>query len=355
MITVAVTGLHAGENPQPGYGVARSLRRRYPDITIIGLVYDVLESGIYADDAPDAVYEIPYPSAGIDALLKRWDYILECQPIDVFIPTLDAEIQPLIKARDAFAKRGVRMMLPSAETFEVRSKTRLAQLAEASGCDTPRSVRVSDTASLLEAANEFAYPMMVKGQYYEAYRVYSQAALIEKFNVLVAKWGAPALVQQCIEGPEFCFLAVGDGAGGLAGCCAVRKTIVSEKGKGYGAVVIRDEALNRQAQTLIRHLNWLGPVELEFIKDESTDTYYLMEVNPRFPAWVDFPSTFGQNLPAVVVENLMTGTWARLPPYPTGKFFLRHSIDLTCDIGDMGQLSTQGEWIRGALSQRAGA
>jgi carbamoyl-phosphate synthase large subunit len=36
-IKVAVTGLHRGDNPQPGASVIRSLRRLYPDLGIVGL------------------------------------------------------------------------------------------------------------------------------------------------------------------------------------------------------------------------------------------------------------------------------------------------------------------------------
>ena len=96
---------------------------------------------------------------------------------------------------------------------------------------------------------------------------------------------------------------------------------------------------------IIRELKWRGPMELEFLQDEKTERYYLIEINPRFPAWVDFPSTFGQNLPALVVEILRDGKPRKLPPYEVGKFFLRHCVDLTCDVSQMGQLSTAGELV----------
>ena len=66
---VAVSGLHRGENPQPGAGIIRSIRRQFPDATIVGLVYDALESGIYVNGGPDVVYTVPYPSAGAEAFL----------------------------------------------------------------------------------------------------------------------------------------------------------------------------------------------------------------------------------------------------------------------------------------------
>jgi len=347
-LVIAVTGLHSGENPQPGVGVMRSLRRCFArdEITVVGLVYDVLESAVYIDEGPDAVFEFPYPSAGNKAILNRIDYILQSYPIDILIPTLDAEILPLIQLSGELASRGIRMLLPEEDSFKARSKQELEPLAEECSCQTPKSVSVYDAKGAAQAAAELGYPVIIKGQYYEAYKALNEYDLLAKFHAIVNKWGAPALVQQFVCGSEFNMVAVGDGYGGVGGYCTVRKTIVSEKGKGYGAIVIRDDTLNNIALRIIKHLKWNGPLEVEFIQEESTGDYYLIEVNPRFPAWVDFPSTFGCNLPATVIETLQSGVMPRLPDCPTGKFFLRHCVDITCDVADMGKLSALGEWIR---------
>ena len=50
---IAVSGLNRGDNPQPGSGIIRSIRRAFPDATIIGLAYDAMESGIYVEGGPD--------------------------------------------------------------------------------------------------------------------------------------------------------------------------------------------------------------------------------------------------------------------------------------------------------------
>ena len=48
---IAVSGLHRGENPQPGAAVIASLRRRFPGLRLVGLSYDPLESGLYGQGA----------------------------------------------------------------------------------------------------------------------------------------------------------------------------------------------------------------------------------------------------------------------------------------------------------------
>ena len=77
--SVAVTGMHRGENPQPGASVVASLRRQFPGLRTVGLSYDPLESSLYGrgGDHPDAAYLIPFPGAGARALLDRLDMGLQ--------------------------------------------------------------------------------------------------------------------------------------------------------------------------------------------------------------------------------------------------------------------------------------
>jgi carbamoyl-phosphate synthase large subunit len=342
-LTIAVSGLHMGESPQPGCGIIRSLRRHYVPLNVVGLIYDTMESGIYAPDCADVVYQMPFPKVGSDALLERLDYILARQPIDVLIPALDSEIHGYLKMTGPLAERRVKMLLPSMESYQACRKSQLAELAKACDCRVPQTLTAVETSGLRRAAQEIGYPLMIKGPYYGAYWVSRDADLFDRFHEIVTTWGGPVLVQECIKGGEFDVIAVGDGLGDVGGMCTIRKTIVSERGKGFGGITMRDASLDALAMRLIRKLNWRGPIELEFIQDEDSGEYVLIEINPRFPAWVDFPSTFGHNLPVLVVETLLNGQVPKLPPYATGKFFVRHSVDLPGDVAQLGQLSTFGE------------
>ncbi len=342
-MTVAVTGLNRGENPQPGAAIIQSLRRRYPKMSIVGLVYDILESGIYQQDCADLVFQLPFPSEGSDSLLSRLDYILAQKPIDILIPALDAELHGLIQLERQLAERGVRMMLPSLASYKACRKSELMELARASRCRTPNSLSAVDIPGLRKAALEIGYPLMVKGPYYGAYQVSTEAELELRFHEIIASWGGPVVLQQLIAGSELNVIAVGDGEGGVSGFCAIRKTIITEKGKGFGGITVRDARLNEAAMAVIKQLKWHGPIELEYIKNETNGEFYLIEINPRFPAWVDFPSNFGHNMPALVIESITKGRMTTLPDYPAGKFFVRHSVDLMGDVGQMGELSTHGE------------
>src|SRR5512142_3389863 len=93
-VTVAITGMNATDNPAPGVPVARALRHepRFKG-RIIGLGYDALDPGFYADGLCDSGAILPYPSAGRDALRERLRWVRDELGTDVLIPNLDSELR----------------------------------------------------------------------------------------------------------------------------------------------------------------------------------------------------------------------------------------------------------------------
>ena len=332
-LTIAVSGLHRGDNPQPGYGIIRSIRRAYPQARIIGLVYDVMESGIYAEDGPDDVQLMPYPTAGAAAFFQRIDALLKKQPIDILIPSLDAEIEILVHLKSELARRGIRVCLPDIDSLRRRSKQFLPVLAKACGVAVPKTRVAYDVFSAGEAAVQLGYPLMIKGAYYDAKMVYTTPHAQATAAHLLAEWGAPVILQRVITGPEFNVLGIGDGEGGVIAQCSIRKTLLSDKGKGMGGITVSDERLTALCKKLVRELRWNGPFEIELIYDQHLGEYVLIEINPRFPAWVDFPSMIGANFAAALVELILKGSPGRpLAACAPGSFFLRHQIEVVGDI-----------------------
>jgi carbamoyl-phosphate synthase large subunit len=324
---IAVSGLDRGENPQPGSGIIRSIRRQFPDAWIVGLVYDVMESGIYADEGPDEVHLMPYPTAGAAALFERIDGIRQQTPFDLLIPTLDAEIEVFAHLQKEFDQRGIRVCLPKVEVLKRRAKQFLPALAATCDVAVPETRVMTDVDEACRIAPDLGYPLIVKGPYYDAKLVHTPAQLHAAATHLLAEWGRPLILQRRVKGPEFNVLGIGDGAGGWFGHCAIRKTHVSDKGKGLGGVIVADPVLSDLCLRLIGELKWEGPFEIELIRDESG--YVLIEINPRFPAWIDFPAMLGANFAATFVEMLWTG---REPePVSTcapGSFYVRHQIEV---------------------------
>jgi len=346
MINVAITGLHRGNNPQPGAAVAAGLRRRFPDLRIVGLSYDPLESGLYCHDGgrPDVAYLMPFPGAGAKATLDRLDEILQTEPIDYLIPCLDSELDNYIQLQPELKSRGIGCLLPSQQALDDRAKSNLDAFCGQLEVPTPRTLMANDPDTLAALALQLGYPVYVKGRFYEAHLATTQKELYEAFASIASVWGTPVLVQEMVVGEEYDILGLGDGEGGLLASCSIRKMLRTSAGKGFAGVVVADPDLDELVARVIGALRWAGPFELEFIKVPGKP-HALFEMNPRFPAWVDFPSQIGCNMPARLLEQLIGLDATPLQTCTPGQMFIRHSIDLVADIAEVAEMTITGRRI----------
>lgn len=352
-VTVAVTGLHRGDNPQPGASVIRSMRRIYPDLRVVGLSYDPLESGLYSHDIDrvDAIYLLPFPMKGPEVLLERLRYIYSKEKFQFLVPCLDSELANIETIYPELRKLGVTAMLPSKEALERRAKENLAAFCAHNAIPGPKTYAADDLGTLSRFAAELGYPVYIKGKYYEAFLVYSQVDFAEHFDAIARVWGVPILVQEALFGDEYDVVALADDGSDIVGLCAIRKLLRTSAGKGFGGVVVNDPKIEAAARSIIKSLRWRGPCEIEFLKMPHRP-HLLFEINPRFPAWVDFPAQIGCNLPACLLEMLRGKVTTKLERCDAGQMFIRHSLDLVADIRELAKLSSDGEYIAGPLAQK---
>jgi carbamoyl-phosphate synthase large subunit len=345
--TVAVTGLNATDNPAPGVAVIRSLRAA-PGFMgkLLGLAYDALDSGLYSTEIGlDAGLLIPYPSQGVEALGARLREIHQRRHIDVIIPTLDSELPAFIALEPELRELGIRMFLPTRDQFELRSKVRLAELGQKAGLDVPAQQVLSDVTEVHRLPPELPYPLVVKGVFYGATVVHGPDEAAAAFHAVVAKWGLPVIVQRFHAGQEYDVVAVGDGRGGMVGAVPMRKLLLSDKGKGWAGVAVKDPHLLDAARRFFAATSWRGPCELEILKTPE-DRYLLIEVNPRFPAWCHLASGAGQNLPWAVARLALGEPVDPMTEFRAGTLFVRISLDLIASMDDFQALSTEGELAR---------
>ena len=131
VVVIAVTALNAIDSPGPGMAVIRAIRESNDfKVRIIGLAYESLEPGIYMHDIVDKTYQIPYPSAGTDALYARLLHISKIENIDVLIPNFDAELFNFIRISDDLLKIGIHTFLPTQAEFEAREKINLSKFGK---------------------------------------------------------------------------------------------------------------------------------------------------------------------------------------------------------------------------------
>lgn len=344
MLTVALTGLNArADNPGPGVAVARCLAEasRY-QVRLVGLGYDALDPGLYLDRLFDATYLLPYPAAGQAPFFERLAAVHAAERIDVLIPCLDAELPVCIALGERLAGIGIRTFLPGAQQFARRAKDRLADAAKAAGVAMPRTERVPSPAFFERCTRDgWTWPLVVKGVFYDAVIAGDARQATAAWQRIAAEWGHPVLVQRHVAGEECNLTALGDGAGGLLGPVMMKKRGVTDKGKAWAGVCVHDAAMLDAARRLVAELRWRGPCEIEGVRDRSGN-WHLLEINPRFPAWIYFAAGVGCNLP----EGLLDMALGRAPPRfaepCVGSMFLRYAQEVVLPMSAFAAIVTGG-------------
>jgi carbamoyl-phosphate synthase large subunit len=342
-LTIAVSGLNNTDNPGPGIPVIRALRDwKGKDIRIIGISYDHLEPGLYMHDLVDKSYSVPYPSEGSDNLLLRLEYIHQQEKLDFIFPNFDAELFTFMKLAPKLEQMGIKTFLPTVDQFEERQKYRLSEFGEKYGLHVPLSVTVGSVSEVTAAMNQFDFPVVVKGKFYEAFIAYNIEQVYSYFNKLQSKWGLPIIFQQFVYGNEYNVTALGDGKGTTIGAVPMRKLFITDKGKAWAGITLDEPRLLEMTHKLIAANKWRGGMELELIKDKD-GKLFIVEINPRFPAWVYLPVAAGQNMPAAAVQMAFGEDVKPFTTYDVGKMFVRYSFDNIVNLSDFQNISTTGE------------
>jgi len=341
--TIGVTALNAIDNPGPGVPVIRALREAISfNVRIIGLSYEALEPGLYMHDLVDKSYTIPYPSTGTEHLMERLKEIHELEKLDVIIPNFDAELYSFIKREPELKKMGIRLFMPTMEQFEERQKINLPEFGEKYDINVPKSKGIFSTDKFREIEKDFDWPVIVKGKFYDAVIAYNFEQVKMAFNRISSKWGLPIIIQEFIHGTEFNVTGLGDGKGNTIAAVPMRKQYITDLGKAWGGISITDKKLLDLTDQFISSTKWRGGFELELMKDKKGD-FYMMEINPRIPAWIYLAVGAGQNIPEALVNLALEKKVKPFESYKAGKMFVRYSWDMIVDLREFEAISTTGE------------
>lgn len=343
-LNVAVTGLNAVDSPGPGVPILRSLKESGRQLRLVGLAYDVLEPGNFMGNLVDASYIIPYPNASRELLLERLFYIHEKEKLDVIVPALDSELDNFITLEPQLKKKGIRMLLPDKNQLKMRDKTKLRDTLENSGVLLPDTYTIQDSGAIAQIAEKIGFPLFVKGIFYEAYYARTLQEAIGFFYYLAGKWGIPIILQQAIQGEELNTCAFSRN-GKLISHVIMKKMYVTDKGKAWAGVTIRNPDVSDMSQKILQKIGWNGGCELEYIVENKTNKVYLLEMNPRFPAWVYLTTASGLNLPAMHLAACMDEETPEKHEYEPGKIFVRHSWDEIVPMKYIESLSTKAELL----------
>jgi carbamoyl-phosphate synthase large subunit len=352
-LRVAVTGFDGLDNPHPGAAVAASIRAaRGGDIAIAALGYGPYMTAAWQPGGADTLHLLPPLGAGDGAFCERLLELHRAEPIDALIPCLDLEVPVVARLSDALARAGIRTQVPRAESIYATGKVNLAKLCHGHGFPTPRTIHVGALSDLPLHADQFGYPLVVKGTIAGAKRVGDRAEALLEGRKLHEEWGGGVLLQEPIAGEEFVVAMVAGADGACRGAVAMRKLGVNERGKGVVGAVVDDPDLLTHAKAILAAIEWRGPLELEFIRVPKTRRYYLLEVNCRFPSWIGLAAWSGFNLPALLLNEIINPGGSETRPPAPGATFVRDVAETAIaasevfDLGRRGSAAPNGCAIR---------
>ena len=297
-LTIYVSGLYSGTNPQPGVGIARSLRRGFPDAKIIGVEYSNRCSGIHWPDFDDIWLQRPWDEISLESHAREVGKVLDAGAY--WISSIDLEIMWLA---EVFADGHH----PNLLTPPLSALQRVGKPAVPAHEGLPVKIPPFVTTELSEwelhtFCRENDWKVWLKGPYYEAVRTPTWSDLQHWRAVLSSAWNTEKLfLQSHVSGYEESIMLCAYN-GEIIDAVYMRKRDLTELGKTWAgdSSPVPDELLT-PLRGIIRNLNWSGGAELEMVHDPGGQLW-LLEWNPRFPAWVHGSTITGNNLPAELVE-----------------------------------------------------
>jgi carbamoyl-phosphate synthase large subunit len=105
---------------------------------------------------------------------------------------------------------------------------------------------------------------------------------------------------------------------------------------------VADPEMLKLVRHFVKKTKWRGGFELELMKTQSGE-FYLLEINPRMPAWIYLAVGVGQNIPEALVNLAMGQNVTPFKKYDVGKMFVRYAYDMIVDINEFEKISTMGE------------
>ncbi|HEY8563418.1 MAG TPA: ATP-grasp domain-containing protein [Pyrinomonadaceae bacterium] len=295
---IYISGLYSGTNPQPGVGIARSIRTAYPQAKLVGVEYSNRCSGIHWQDFDEIWLQRPWDELNLETHAAEIKKVLDDGGL--WISSIDLEIMWFAKV---FPDGHPNLLTPPAGALRQVGKPAITA-HEGLPVKIPTFVTTEISDWDLHAfCREHDWKVWLKGPYYEAARTRSWAEFEEKRSILSSAWGTEKLFLQAhVSGYEES-ITLAAYRGELLDCVRMRKRDLTELSKTWaGDVSEVEEEFLAPLREMIRRINWTGGAELEMVRD-GDNQLWLLEVNPRFPAWIHGSTITGRNIPASLVAG----------------------------------------------------
>ena len=294
---IYVSGLYCGGNPQPGVGIVRSVRQAFPNATLVGVEYSNRVSGIHWGEIDELWVQRPWEELDLPSYGAVVREALDAGGL--WISGSDLEAMWLA---DIFPDGHPNLLAPPMGALKRITKP---AVEAASGLPVKIPDFISTERSdwdLHAFCRAHNWRVWLKGPYYDASRTPTWDSFEAVRSALSKAWSTERLyLQKHVGGCEESVM-LSAWRGELLGAVSMRKRDITPEGKTWAGDVTEVPAdFMEPLRAMVRELNWSGGGELEMVRD-SAGQLWLLEMNPRFPAWVHGATIAGHNLPGLLVE-----------------------------------------------------
>ncbi len=251
-----------------------------------------------------AFYTVPRAADGAP-FFKALAQIVRDETVDFIIPLTDIEVDALSPRKAEFAALGAVVCCPDKAVATLcRHKLNMAQLLKDAGV-----CPVIPTWTAQTLPPEAAFPLLLKpvhGRSSEGQRIVQNAA--ELTAALAAR--EDYIIQPYLPGDVYTVDCARDKQGGMV-TLTRRECLRSANGLGTAVTICPGHPLDAVCRRILETADIAGVVNMEFI--HHGDTYYFLEVNPRFSGGVGFSVLAGYDFP---MAQLRCHRGEALPPPP---------------------------------------
>jgi carbamoyl-phosphate synthase large subunit len=216
--------------------------------------------------------------------------------VDVLIPTVDAELRPLGRARADFTRAGIEILLAPDDALDAT----LDKLVLAQRC--AGTVRVPRTERLDQVADRASwdYPVIVKPRTGSGSR---DISLIDSAEALGALEPTDEfLVQEYLPGEEYSVDVLADAEGHVvASVPRVRERV--DSGVSVAGRTMHDAELERMGAAVAAATGLTYIANVQFRRD-AAGRPALLEVNPRVPGALPLTVASGVDMPRMALDSL---------------------------------------------------
>lgn len=231
-------------------------------------------------------------------------------PIDIIMPIWEVAIKTLLENKDRLERPEKLVPLPSLQNFMIaRSKFFLAEHLKRFDIPGPKSLHFS--THFLEGRKnlELNFPLLVKpisggsGRGIEKFEDYET---LTKFFKKHGSW-RECILQEFINGEDYgCNVLCSNGE---ILSFTMQKGNLWDPSKPYSAQIGMDflfeEKLLQTVKKLMKSLDWNGIADLDLLHHKESDTFYIVEINPRFWATLTAALMAGINYPHLLIKMTM--------------------------------------------------